>query len=214
MKTLRIQPVILAGGSGTRLWPISRGDYPKQLLQLDDELTMLQRTAVRLEGANSAVAEAALLPPLVVCGEDLRFLVATQLNAVTPSGPVIVLEPAARNTAPAIAAAAHVSARDDKDCILVVMPADHVIADAAAFCQAVMTAATACDDGEVVATFGVKPTSPRLALDISSAVTLPGMGCSTSRVLSRSPNWRRQRRWWPMESTTGTPGSLSPGLLS
>ena len=81
MKTLRIQPVILAGGSGTRLWPISRGDYPKQLLQLDDELTMLQRTAVRLEGANSAEAEAALLPPLVVCGEDLRFLVATQLNA-------------------------------------------------------------------------------------------------------------------------------------
>ena len=59
MKTLRIQPVILAGGSGTRLWPISRGDYPKQLLQLDDELTMLQRTAVRLEGANSAEAEAA-----------------------------------------------------------------------------------------------------------------------------------------------------------
>lgn len=160
MKTLRIQPVILAGGSGTRLWPISRGDYPKQLLQLDDELTMLQRTAVRLEGANSAEAEAVLLPPLVVCGEDLRFLVATQLNAVTPSGPVIVLEPAARNTAPAIAAAAHVSARDDEDCILVVMPADHVIADAAAFCQAVMTAATACDDGEVVATFGVKPTRP------------------------------------------------------
>ena len=90
------------------------------------------------------------------CGEDLRFLVATQLNAVTPSGPVIVLEPAARNTAPA----AHVSARDDEDCILVVMPADHVIADAAAFCQAVMTAATTCDAGEVVATFGVKPTRP------------------------------------------------------
>ena len=101
------------------------------------------------------------MPPLVVCGEDLRFLVATQLNAVSPNGPTIVLEPAARNTAPAIAAAAHVAAADDKDCILVVMPADHVIADGEAFCAAVMTAASACEAGEVVATFKIKPTQPK-----------------------------------------------------
>jgi mannose-1-phosphate guanylyltransferase / mannose-6-phosphate isomerase len=158
MQLIHVQPVILAGGSGTRLWPISRGDYPKQLLQLDDELTMLQRTAVRLHSANPGTAELALLAPLVVCGEDLRFLVAQQLNAVDAGSPTVILEPAARNTAPAIAAAAHIAAMDDPNCVLVVMPADHVIADADAFCEAVATAALVCAEKDVVATFGVKPT--------------------------------------------------------
>ncbi|MEM7403877.1 MAG: mannose-1-phosphate guanylyltransferase/mannose-6-phosphate isomerase [Pseudomonadota bacterium] len=157
MDTLKIQPVVLAGGSGTRLWPISRGDYPKQLLQLDDELTMLQRTAVRLNDTRADDVEIQVRTPIVVCGEDLRFLVAQQLNDISHA-PSILLEPVARNTAPAIAAAAQLVGTDDPDTVLVVMPSDHIIADSARFCRAAAVAARACAAAEIIATFGVRPT--------------------------------------------------------
>ena len=101
---ITVQPVILAGGSGTRLWPLSRGDYPKQLLNLDGDRTMLQSTADRLLNLERDFAQLRSHPPMVVAGEDIRFLVADQMNTGNPAPSVIALEPVARNTAPAIAA--------------------------------------------------------------------------------------------------------------
>jgi len=142
-------PVILSGGSGTRLWPMSRELYPKQLLPLVGERTMLQETAGRLQGLDAAA-------PIVVCNEAHRFLVAEQLRALGITPQAIILEPAGRNTAPAIALAALAAAPDD---LLLVLPADHVIRDVAAFQSAVRQAQTAAQDGRLV-TFGIIPTAP------------------------------------------------------
>jgi len=128
-------PVILSGGAGTRLWPLSRELYPKQLLPLVGEQTMLQATVGRLTGTGAA-------GPIVVCNEAHRFMVAEQLRQIDAAPRAIVLEPAGRNTAPAIALAAQV-ARDSlpgADPILLVLPADHVIRDVPAFQAAIRTA--------------------------------------------------------------------------
>src|SRR5689334_10773934 len=122
-------PVILSGGAGTRLWPLSRELYPKQLLPLMGKHTMLQDTARRLEGLQAA-------PPVVVCNDAHRFLVAEQLRLIGVTPRAIVLEPFGRNTAPAIALAAHAAlkgAQRGEDPVLLVLPADHVIRDVAAF---------------------------------------------------------------------------------
>jgi mannose-1-phosphate guanylyltransferase/mannose-6-phosphate isomerase len=148
-------PVVLSGGAGTRLWPLSRELYPKQLLPLVGEQTMLQETVLRLAGLP---VEA----PIVVCNEAHRFLVAEQLREIGSHPQAIVLEPAARNTAPAIALAAHAAlgaAPADADPLLLVLPADHVIADQAAFQGAVRRAAEVARTGRLV-TFGVVPRSP------------------------------------------------------
>lgn len=151
-----IQPVILSGGSGTRLWPASRAMYPKQLLPLTGDRTMLQETALRLAG-KANVAEKAL----VVCNEAHRFLVAEQLRAIDVRA-TIVLEPEGRNTAPAAALAA-LAALDahagDEPPILLIMPADHVIEDTAAFQAAVETGKSSAAEGNLVA-FGVVPSYP------------------------------------------------------
>jgi mannose-1-phosphate guanylyltransferase/mannose-6-phosphate isomerase len=146
-------PVILSGGAGTRLWPLSRELYPKQLLPLVGPHTMLQETVLRLTGLAAGA-------PIVVCNEAHRFLVAEQLRSISQSPRAIVLEPMGRNTAPAIALAAHAAlAADEGDSLLLVLPADHVIADVAAFHRAVDTAAAAAREG-ALATFGVVPTAP------------------------------------------------------
>ncbi len=143
-------PVVLSGGAGTRLWPLSRELYPKQLLPLVGAHTMLQETVLRLTGLAASA-------PVVVCNEAHRFLVAEQLRSIDRSARAIVLEPAGRNTAPAIALAAHAAlAADEGDSLLLVLPADHVIADVAAFQSAVQNAAGAARDGALV-TFGVVP---------------------------------------------------------
>lgn len=117
-----IIPVILSGGAGTRLWPLSRELYPKQFLPLTGERSLLQQTVLRLQGLPD------LAPPLVVCNEEHRFLVAEQLRAVGVAGGEILLEPAGRNTAPAVALAAlRVKARGDDDALLLVLPSDHVL---------------------------------------------------------------------------------------
>src|ERR1700730_1645964 len=116
-------PVILSGGAGTRLWPLSREMYPKQLLALTSRHSMLQDTALRLAG----IAEAR--PPLVVCNEAHRFTVAEQLRALSIEASGILLEPAGRNTAPAVALAALRALELDVDATIVVAPADHVIRD-------------------------------------------------------------------------------------
>ncbi|MGH8209486.1 MAG: mannose-1-phosphate guanylyltransferase/mannose-6-phosphate isomerase [Steroidobacteraceae bacterium] len=152
-----LTPVILSGGAGTRLWPLSRELYPKQLLALTGERTMLQQTALRLEGLSAT-------PPVVVCNEAHRFLVAEQLRQLNVEPRATVLEPFGRNTAPAIALAAHAALKSfasdpDADPVLLVLPADHVIRDVPTFQKAVRTALPAAQQGKLV-TFGVVPNAP------------------------------------------------------
>ncbi len=149
-----IQPVVLSGGSGTRLWPLSREKYPKQLLPLIGSDSLLQATVRRVEG----IADCELAPPLVVCNEDYRFVIAEQLRLMGKPGS-IVLEPIGRNTAPALTLAALAANQNATDPILLVMPADHVITDLAAFQNAVRQGAALADEGAVV-TFGITPATP------------------------------------------------------
>jgi mannose-1-phosphate guanylyltransferase/mannose-6-phosphate isomerase len=153
-------PVILSGGSGTRLWPLSRELYPKQLLPLVGRGTMLQETLARLAGVEDVAA------PIVVCNENHRFMVAEQLRAQQVEARAIVLEPVGRNTAPAVAIAAMAAVspagsheRDQSDPVLLILPADHVIRDVAAFRDSVAVARREADQGRLV-TFGVVPDAP------------------------------------------------------
>lgn len=148
-----IYPVVLSGGSGTRLWPLSREHYPKQLLALAGERTMLQQTALRLDGLSGVES------PVLVCNEEHRFLVAEQLREIGKAPANIILEPAGRNTAPALTLAAMYLAERDPQAVMLVMPADHVIYDIKAFQSAVTAAARAADEG-YLATFGIVPTKP------------------------------------------------------
>ena len=149
-----IQPVVLSGGSGTRLWPMSREKYPKQLLPLIGDDSLLQATVRRTEGIQGA----ALTAPMVVCNEEYRFVIAEQLRLMGKPG-TIVLEPVGRNTAPALTLAALVAGLDGADPVLLIMPADHVFTDTAAFCKAVSVGAGLATKGMVV-TFGITPESP------------------------------------------------------
>lgn len=153
--TTQILPVILSGGSGTRLWPLSREQYPKQLLPLFDQETMLQSTATRLAGFKGVPEVAA--QPLVVCNEEYRFITAEQLRAAGKPASTLILEPMGRNTAPALTLAALVSA--DADPVLLVMPADHVVTDKASFQRAIEAGAQLAVAGTVV-TFGIVPDRP------------------------------------------------------
>ncbi len=146
-----IQPVILSGGSGTRLWPLSREQMPKQFLHLTGEQSLLQQTLTRLEGLTT-------LPPMLIGHHSHRFLMAEQLREVQQKGQ-IVLEPAGRNTAPAIACAALLARQTGEDPLLLVLPADHVIDDALAFTDSVQRAEPLAEQGYLV-TFGVVPTHP------------------------------------------------------
>jgi len=150
-------PVILSGGAGTRLWPLSRELYPKQLLPLTGTHTMLQETVLRLAGLKAAA-------PLVVCNEAHRFMVAEQLRQIGVRPGATILEPVGRNTAPAIALAAHAALKGAAaavaaDPVLLVLPADHVIRDVPAFQQAVQQALAAAQAGQL-ATFGIVAKSP------------------------------------------------------
>jgi mannose-1-phosphate guanylyltransferase/mannose-6-phosphate isomerase len=149
-----IQPVVLSGGSGTRLWPLSREKYPKQLLPLMGEDSLLQATVRRVQG----IAGAELAPPMVVCNEEYRFVIAEQLRLLGKSGS-IVLEPMGRNTAPALTLAAFAAMKDGADPVLLVMPADHVILDTQAFQRVVLQGAALAEQGLVV-TFGITPDAP------------------------------------------------------
>ncbi len=147
-----IVPVILSGGSGTRLWPVSRKSYPKQYWPLASARSLLEETAIRAKGAG-------LAPPIVVCNHEHRFLVAEQLRVAGVDGARILLEPEGRNSAPAIAAAAALAAEEDPNLVLWMMAADHAIADAVALFDAVQKAAQAAQAGWFV-TFGIRPTAP------------------------------------------------------
>ncbi len=149
---MTIIPIILSGGAGTRLWPLSWGDHPKQFLSLISEKTMIQETLLRLDGLETG-------NPIISCGEGHRFMVAQQIGEVSDKKPTIILEPMAKNTAPAIAAACCAAMKQDKDAVVVVLPSDHVIADVSAFQEAVKAAAENAEQGYLV-TFGIVPTFP------------------------------------------------------
>lgn len=144
-----IYPVIMAGGTGSRLWPMSRELYPKQFLSLVGEQTLLQETLQRLDGLETAA-------PLLICNEEHRFLAAEQLRQIGQLQHNIILEPVGRNTAPAIALAALAAVRKDEDAILLVLAADHAIADTQIFCDAVKQAESFAEQGALL-TFGIVP---------------------------------------------------------
>ena len=188
-----ILPVILSGGSGTRLWPLSREAYPKQFLPLAGELTMLQATWQR-------VAAIAATGPLVIANEAHRFIAAEQLQQVGAQPQAIILEPMGRNTAPAIAVAALEATHNGDDPLLLVLPSDHVIADEAAFRATVQLAAPAARDGKLV-TFGIVPTGPETgygyikaapgngALAVERFVEKPDLETATGYVASGQYLW-------------------------
>jgi len=147
----KIIPVILLGGSGTRLWPLSRKQYPKQYLPLVSDNTMLQETLLRLEGLNN------LADPIIICNIDHRFLAAEQCQQIGITSPTILLEPVGRNTAPAIVAAALQSLKIADDAMLLVLSADHVIQDTNAFYEAINIAKNQALNDKLVI-FGIMPT--------------------------------------------------------
>ena len=148
-----LHPVILSGGSGTRLWPLSRENYPKQLLCLTGEQTLLQQTVCRLGNLENVA------PPVFVCNEEHRFLVAEQMHELGRAPADIVLEPAGRNTAPALTLAALALRAQHGDALMLVMPADHVIQDTGKFHGALRAGMKHAAAGRLV-TFGIVPTSP------------------------------------------------------
>jgi len=148
---VKIVPVILSGGSGTRLWPLSRKQYPKQYLPLVSDNTMLQETILRLSGLDN------LAEPIIICNEEHRFIVAEQCQQIDIKNPMILLEPIGRNTAPAIAAAAFQVQKISEDSILLVLSADHIIKDVNEFHKAIDIAFKQAQQGKL-ATFGIVPT--------------------------------------------------------
>lgn len=147
-----IYPVILSGGTGSRLWPLSRAAYPKQFLALSSPLSLFQETVKRVAGAGYA-------PPLVICNDEHRFIIAEQLRAMGVEAERIILEPAGRNTAPAVAVAALVLAEADRDAAMLVLPSDHVIGGVRQFHDAVRIGLAAVSRDRLV-TFGIAPTGP------------------------------------------------------
>jgi mannose-1-phosphate guanylyltransferase/mannose-6-phosphate isomerase len=155
-----LQPVILSGGSGTRLWPLSREQHPKQLLSLFNNETMLQETALRVQNFQSATNKVGVAEQLiVVCNEEYRFITAEQLRTVGLEKCSLILEPIGRNTAPALTLAALKASQKDQDSLLLIMPADHVISDRAAFHAAIDQGIPHAIAGGMV-TFGIVPTHP------------------------------------------------------
>jgi len=219
-------PVILSGGSGTRLWPLSRELYPKQLLPLVGKRTMLQETAARLTGL------ADLGAPIVVCNDSHRFMVAEQMREFGTSAQAIILEPVGRNTAPAVAVAALVALEKSKGMggdanpVLLVLPADHVIRNVAAFQSAVKAGLAAANDGKLV-TFGVVPDrsetgygyirrepGPGPAYAVAEFVEKPDAATAEKYVASGDYFWNSGMFMFRARAFLGELKSHAPAILS
>jgi mannose-1-phosphate guanylyltransferase/mannose-6-phosphate isomerase len=189
-------PVILSGGSGSRLWPVSREHYPKQFLNLHkDNVSLLQEAALRLKGVTNAG------DPIIVCNEEHRFLVAEQMHQLGFKKSQIILEPCGRNTAPALALAALAVAKTDPEAELLIMPADHVIKDVKAFADAVEKGRLLSQQDKLV-TFGIAPTSPHTGygyikrgqaleggFSVKAFVEKPDLGVAESYLASGDYLW-------------------------
>ncbi|MFG6176666.1 mannose-1-phosphate guanylyltransferase/mannose-6-phosphate isomerase [Halomonas sp. THAF12] len=183
-----LRPVILSGGSGSRLWPVSREHYPKQFLKLNSERhSLLQETVLRLGGIDGCAS------PLVVCNDEHRFLVAEQLQTAGVPATTILLEPLGRNTAPALALACMTALEDDDDASLLVMPADHVIEDHVAFAEAVAKGRELVAQGQLV-TFGIEPSSPHTGYGYIRRGTALGSGFQVD-VFVEKPDIERARAY-------------------
>jgi len=214
-------PVILSGGAGTRLWPLSRELYPKQLLRLVAERTMLQETVARTEGLPG------LARPIVVCNENHRFMVAEQLRELGTAPQAIVLEPQGRNTAPAAAIAALlVSGGADADPVLLVLPADHVITDVPAFQAAVAVGRVAAESGSLV-TFGVVPdraetgygyirrdAGPGPAFSVAKFVEKPDSATARGYVESGEYYWNSGMFMFRASAYLAELGRYAPAMLA
>lgn len=171
-----ITPVTLSGGSGTRLWPLSRKALPKQLLALAGERTMIQETVLRARGEGFGT-------PLVISNQDHRFLIAEQLRAAGIADARIILEPVGRNTAPAAAVACMMAMEQDPDALVLLMPSDHVVQDRTAFLTAVATARKVAEAGALV-TFGIRPWGPETGYGYIKAGT-PMAGAEGAFAIDR-----------------------------
>ncbi|MFQ1844833.1 mannose-1-phosphate guanylyltransferase/mannose-6-phosphate isomerase [Aeromonas veronii] len=180
-------PVVMAGGSGTRLWPLSRTLFPKQFLSLTSSATMLQETLQRL-------TPLAHQPAFIICNQEHRFIVAEQLRKATLANSGIALEPVGRNTAPAVAIAALHARANGNDPLLLVLAADHVIAQPAAFCQAVQAAMPLAEQGKLV-TFGIIPTAAETGYGYIQQGVAAGQGASTVAAFVEKPDFELAQQY-------------------
>ncbi len=198
MTAATVTPILLSGGSGTRLWPVSRKSFPKQFAQLLGDRTLFQASAQRLSGPQFA-------RPVVLTNADFRFIVAEQLAQIGIDPEAILIEPSGRNTAPAVLAAAlHVGARDP-DALLLVAPSDHVVPDAQAFARAVAAGIAPARAGRIV-TFGIQPTRPETGYGyLQVADNAPDGPADLERFIEK-PDAGRRSRCWTVVISCGTRG--------
>lgn len=183
-----ILPVIMSGGSGSRLWPLSRKQHPKQFLSLVGEHTMLQETVLRLKGLKT-------LSPSIICNKGHRFVVAEQLNEIDALGGDIILEPQGRNTAPAVALAALKAVEKGSDPMLLVLAADHVITQPQAFHEAIKKAQVCAEQGKLV-TFGIVPNKPETGYGyIRSGQGIENCDCFFVEEFVEKPNLATATRY-------------------
>ena len=217
-----IIPVILSGGSGVRLWPLSRAMYPKQLLSLFSDRTMLQDTALRLTSVDEVG------PVTCICNEEHRFLVAEQLREVEKNNATIVLEPFGRNTAPAAAVASLLSVESYPGALMLIMPADHVMLDTDAFVAAIANGREAAEQGALV-TFGIVPSAPETgygyirvsadhagsesALPVLEFVEKPGRAKAEEYLSSGNYFWNSGLFLFRPESYLEELAKTAPGIL-
>lgn len=186
-------PVILAGGSGTRLWPLSRAGFPKQFLCLQGDHSLFQQTAMRLSGLQGGPTALDVMAPVVVGNEEHRFLVLEQLREVSAEPARVLLEPMGRNTAPALALAALAAQAQGEDPVLVVTPADHVVTDEAAFHAALHAAVAQAASGQIVI-LGVAPTRPETGFGyVHARGTRPGVAVEVQRFVEKPDAATAQR---------------------
>jgi mannose-1-phosphate guanylyltransferase/mannose-1-phosphate guanylyltransferase/mannose-6-phosphate isomerase len=218
-----IHPVILSGGSGTRLWPMSRAQYPKQLLPLLTERTLLQEAGLRVADAKQ------FAPPLVISNDEHRFIVAEQLRLAEVVPAAIILEPIGRNTAPACAVAALTLAATAPDALMLIMPSDHAITDLAAFKIAVARAAEAAATGQLV-TFGIKASRPETgygyikrgkpidgvagAFEVAAFVEKPDGASAEGYVADEAYSWNSGIFLFPVKLLLGELERLQPATVA
>jgi mannose-1-phosphate guanylyltransferase/mannose-6-phosphate isomerase len=218
----QVHPVLLCGGSGTRLWPLSRKSYPKQFARITGDRSLFQQAAQRLSGNDFA-------PPLIVTGNDFRFIVMEQLAACQLSPQGILIEPEGRNTAPAALAAALVLAQADPTAVMLLAPSDHVIPDDQAFRDAVNAAVPRARAGDLV-TFGIVPDRPetgygylelapgadpdaRVPQDLASFVEKPDLERATQMITSGNYLWNAGIFLFTAEALIAAARSHAPELL-